>query len=92
MKTINKLTLAVLIASALIAGDHNSTRAAAGGPLKGNNVIDTTGRIEKRDLVITRNLRCPDRAGMESVDRSRVRHALVGPNRLYLAFLQNRFP
>ena len=59
MKTINKLTLAVLIASALIAGDHNSIRAETGGPLKGNNVIDTTGRIEKRDLVITRIFDAP---------------------------------
>jgi uncharacterized protein YndB with AHSA1/START domain len=68
MKRMNNLAIAVLVASALIAGDHKSTRAETGGPavkvagkdiLKGNYVTDTTGTIEKRDLAITRIFDAP---------------------------------
>jgi uncharacterized protein YndB with AHSA1/START domain len=68
MRTMNNLAIAVLVASALIAADHNSTRAETGGPavkvaskdiLKENYVTDSTGSIEKRDLVITRIFDAP---------------------------------
>ncbi len=61
MKTMNNSALAVLgvlVASALIVGSDNSTRAATGGP--GVNVQHkATDDVKKRDLVITRVFDAP---------------------------------
>ena len=62
MKRMNNrafAVLAVLVASAFIAGSYNSTRAQPGQPttvktLKGNSISDATDSAEKRDLVVTR--------------------------------------
>ena len=66
MKTVNYpvlAVLAVLVASSLMVGGDNSTRAETGGPrmtiLKGSYMTNTTENVEKRDLVITRLFDAP---------------------------------
>lgn len=66
MKTMNYpafAVLAVLVASTLMIGGDNSTRAETGGPrmtvLKRSYMTDTTVNLEKRDVVITRLFDAP---------------------------------
>ena len=66
MKTMNYPALAVLaalVASTLMIGGDNSTRAETGGPrmtvLKRSYMTDTTVNLEKRDVVITRLFDAP---------------------------------
>lgn len=65
MKTMHNVALVVslLVAAALLVAGGNSTRAETGGPavkvLRSNDMTDTTGAVEKRDLVITRVFDAP---------------------------------
>lgn len=58
MKTMKIPVLAVLVASAVIVGGGNSTRAETGdltvNAPRSNYMTDTTVSVEKRDVVITR--------------------------------------
>ena len=64
MKRMNNTALALLavfVASALIVGSGNSTKAEtrASKVLKANYMTNTTGNVEKRDLVISRLFDAP---------------------------------
>jgi uncharacterized protein YndB with AHSA1/START domain len=71
MKAISNATLAVLaalVASAVLVGNGESTRAEtgaptvkrqAGGDIKGNHMIDALSTVEVRDLVVTRVFDAP---------------------------------
>ena len=63
MKRMNYPALAALVASALIVAGGQATKAEPGASTvkvpKGNYMTDTTGNVEKRDLVITRVFDAP---------------------------------